>query len=109
MDSKIAGFFQTLQRFLDEQESKTETCQKIIDQIRDHEEQFSVCQKFDVTTLQLQSMNEKFKLLLLSKLCDRINDLAEKLSDNSTWFKSHAELLEKKMEKCLQGELQQLS
>jgi len=104
MEAKIDGFFQTVIRYLDEQERISKTCIKLQAQIEDHKSQCQMIENVNPVEFQLDSINERLKILLLKKLTDKINDYWQMLEENVSWFHEKSELLSKKLEKCLESD-----
>lgn len=104
MEAKIEGFFQTVIRYLDEQERISNTCCRLQAQIEDHKSQYQMIETVNPTDFELDSMNERLKMLVLKKLSDRISDFWQTLEENVSWFDEKSQLLNKKLEKCLESD-----
>lgn len=104
METKIKGFFQTVIRYLDEHERISNTCCRLQAQIEDHKSQYQMIEIMNPTDFQLDSINERLKILVLKKLSDKISDLWQTLEENVSWFHEKSRLLNKKLEKCLESD-----
>jgi hypothetical protein len=104
MEAKIDGFFQTVIRYLDKVESISNTCSKLQAQIEDHKSQYQMIESVNPSEFQIDSINERLKSLLLKKVADKISDFCQKQEESVLWFQEQSDLVNKKLEKCLESE-----